>query len=186
MTLDSGKLPDSPGGTPTPPAAQHVSRLGARWRVLRPWVPWVAGGLLLAFALNVIWWSLLSPSARKSDVEEFDIPAGTQAAIDRGDAVFLPKQFSVRAGGRLRILNQDSVEHTVGNVTVPPGATAELSAPASSQGEQLTCTIHPGGYLDLQLTERPGLQTTLFPTFLLGGPVGALAGLVAWVTRKIG
>jgi len=134
--------------------------------------------------MNLIWWGLISPDARRSEIDEVLIPRGTAEAIERGDAfAFLPNVYALPPGGKLRVINRDLASHTVGNVTVPPGATADVEAPASGQ---LVCTIHPAGYLDIQLKERPPLTTMILPAILLGVPMGLLAGAAVWVAQKLG
>lgn len=152
-------------------------------RALRPWVTWIGAGLLLAFVLNLIWWALLSPSARPES-KEFVIPKGTAAVVAAGGvAPFIPASFALREGARIIVRNEDVVEHTVANAVIPPGATGVIEPDPNSN--ELSCTIHPSGYLGIRITERPGLQSTILPTVLAGLPMGITAAAVVVIGKKL-
>jgi hypothetical protein len=142
----------------------------------------VAAGLIGGLAFNFIWWALLSPDARASAVEEVTIPAGTAAAIERGDAFpFLPQAYGLRDGGTLLVRNEDSAPHRVGTEVIPPGQSANITALAEGQ---LVCTVHPAGYLDIDLRERPAPTAMILPSLLLGLPLGLLAAATTWIIGR--
>ena len=156
---------------------------GGRWDAVKPWFAWIGGGLLLGWALAIVWWAVLSPNARPATDDELTIPLGTAAAISSGQGAFVPATVSLVPGGRLIVYNRDEVEHAVGNVVIPPGATAEITAP--EEGGGFACTIHPSGFLGVRLTERPSFLTTIVPALFVGLPIGLLAGAAAWVGTRI-
>ncbi len=146
---------------------------------------WVAVSLVAAWAIMLVWWALLSPSAQASDTLEIVVPEGTAAAVAAGrPAPFVPTSLSLPKGGSLRVINNDVVEHDVGGYQVPAGRTVTFDANAS-EGGTLTCSIHPSGYLALNLTERPGILSTIVPTLLLGLPAGIALAFVVGIAGKL-
>jgi hypothetical protein len=107
------------------------------------------------------------------------IPAGTAAAIARGDPfAFVARRFELPPGGRLRVVNNDAVEHTVGSTAIPPGRSADVEASTSGQ---LTCTIHPAGHLDIQVEGRPPLPAMAALTVL----ITLSTAMSAWIFRSV-
>jgi plastocyanin len=120
----------------------------------KPWVAWASTGFAIGIMFCAIWWILLANDLAPLDhVEELVIPAGTADAIERGvPFAFVPDRFSLPPGGRLRVVNNDSVRHTVGEAEIPSGASADIEA---SESGQLVCTIHPSGHLDIGVESQP-------------------------------
>ena len=141
--------------------------------------PWVGVGAVLGIGFCAIWWLLVAfelfPS---SSVEELVIPPGTADAIERGvPFAFVPERYVFPPGGRLRVINQDSVEHSIGGAPpIPAGQSADITA---TQSGQLVCTIHPSGHLEVRIESRP-------PVILMAGLVAMLGvgtATAAWVIR---
>ena len=166
---------------PRPTSPAQTSRL---WGAGRSLAPWLGCAMLFSLALNGIWWGLLSPEARPESIVSFEIPAGTAEAIASGNGTaFVPSRIALPPDGRLRILNRDTAEHTIAGVTIPPGALADIAAP---DGSGFTCTIHPSGYLNVDLVKRPPITAMALPTLLLGLPLGVIGGAAIVVTKRIG
>lgn len=72
-----------------------------------------------------------------------DIPAGTAAEIRKGgDPGVVPARIRGRVGDELKIVNRDSVSHTVGPFLVESGQT--LSSPLEREGVfEGECSLHP-------------------------------------------
>ena len=154
------------------------------WAGMRPVLLWIVGALVFGWALAIIWWAILSPQAREQITDELVIPAGTADAIAGGTGfAFVPGEVSLRPGNRLVIINNDSVEHTVGNAVIPPGAVAELTP--AEDGEGFYCSIHPSGFLGVNLTERPPFYTTLIPAIFVGLPLGIMAAAAAFIGGRL-
>ena len=90
-----------------------------------------------------------SPSVRVSSAASSDvvfvIPAGTEAALERGEAAFqFPEEISVPAGRSVVITNQDYAMHYFFDIPVAPGQT--IRKPFARAGEfvyqgGLSCSI---------------------------------------------
>jgi plastocyanin len=72
-----------------------------------------------------------------------DIPAGTALEIRNGkDPGVVPTRIEGRVGDELKIINRDSVSHTVGPFLVEAGQT--LSSPLNREGVfEGECSLHP-------------------------------------------
>ncbi len=134
------------------------------------WARWTVAGIALGLAINAAWWLAVAHPFAGKRLDELVIPAGTAAAIATGSSfVFAPNDIVLRSGETLRVVNRDSVAHTVGSTAIPPGASASVEG--GSDGE-LTCTIHPSGHLEITLGERPPLLAMV--AVVVGMTVGAV------------
>lgn len=72
-----------------------------------------------------------------------DIPAGTAAEIKRGENPgVVPTRIEGQVGDELKIVNRDSVSHTVGPFLVEAGQT--LNSPLEREGVfKGECSLHP-------------------------------------------
>lgn len=129
--------------------------------------PWLGLGALLGAGFAALWWLLLAFEAfPASSVEEMRIPPGTADAIERGvPFAFVPERYAFPPGGKLRVTNEDSVEHRVADTVIPPGRTADVTPTESGQ---FVCTVHPARHVEIELQSRP-------PTWAMAGLVGAMA-----------
>lgn len=152
------------------------------WFSAKTWV--MSAGLTLgfAFAMNLIWWSMLSPAANPG-VKEWVIPEGTAAAMESGGAFpFLPNAFSIASGAKVFVLNRDVVDHQIGAQTIPAKSTAELQGLADGS---FSCTIHPSGALSVTLNARPSIFSTIIPTLALGLPLTFVVGFALSVLSRL-
>lgn len=146
---------------------------------------WIAIASVAALAVSLAWWHFLAPGADVASRDELVIRRGTGEAIANGYPVFLPSKISLRPGGELRLINEDVVEHSVGDVVVPPGQTAVLRTPDDGSGASYSCTIHPSGSLSFQLSEPLALWQAVAGGIGTGIVMGGVAGGVTLVARKL-
>ncbi len=139
---------------------------------------WLAAGAGVGLAFCAIWWLLLANALVPTDhVEELVIPRGTADAIVRGEPfAFVPATFSMPPGSRLRVVNEDAVEHRIADSAIPAGASADIEATESGE---LVCTIHPDGHLAIALEKRPPLAAMAGLTLALSLTTAA----AAWAVR---
>ncbi|MGX1852447.1 cupredoxin domain-containing protein [Streptomyces sp. NPDC055299] len=86
------------------------------------------------------------------------IPAAARLTVK--DFTFRPAALSVRPGGTVTVVNQDSTAHTVTAIgakafdtgSIRPGRTVTFTAPAKTGSYHFRCTIHP--YMKGTLTVR--------------------------------
>lgn len=143
----------------------------------------MAGGALVGWLVGALWWAMLTPNA-PSTPREIVIPEGAAAAIARGEVPpGIPSSLSLSSAGKLLVVNHDTAEHLIAGTLVLPGDTAMVT-PAEKNG-QVDCSFHPGGAIDVVLTERPPITVTFVPAFMLGAPFGIAFGVATWVGRKL-
>lgn len=82
-----------------------------------------------------------------------EIPAGTKARLDRGDAsAAIPRRIEGRVGDTLVIVNDDRALHVVGGFPVAAGQRIEV--PLRREGvTEANCTAHPDE--KMQIVVRP-------------------------------
>lgn len=111
------------------------------------------------------------------------IPAGTADLVAAGEASpSIPQTMTFIMGDVLVVQNDDTVDHQLGPVWVPPGQTARLTLDTAND-YAYACTFQPARYLDLTVRPRVTLQTRLNAILLAGIPMGAMLaiyGLVLW------
>ena len=142
------------------------------------WAGWAGAGAVVGVAFCALWWTLLANDLVPTDhVEELVIPNGTADAIKRGvPFAFVPDQFSFPPGSRLKVVNRDSVQHSIGAADIPAGTSADIEA---SESGQLVCTIHPSGHLDIALEGRPPVAGMAVVVVLLS----LATATVGWVLQ---
>jgi hypothetical protein len=155
-------------------------------RFLR-WAACLAAGIAVAAFISTASWMALSDGPlRDPRSVEVSIPAGTADAIERGAAVSaIPSNLRFVEGDRLVLKNEDLVPHTVGVYSVGPGTslTLPLDTPTSSS---FLCSFHPQGSIALDVRARTSPLMVLFPTLVIGLPLGLVAAGVVEITRRLG
>ena len=137
----------------------------------------------LVWLVSLAWWLLL-PSSR---IVALDIPAGTAAAIARGEQPdVIPSTLLLRRGDTLAIRNEDVVVHRVGLMSIAPDHTERITVDAAMlDGPALLCTIHPSGALSVSALARPGIEATIFPTLFAGIPIAWSVLAAIFIMRRL-
>ncbi len=146
----------------------------------------MAAGLALAGFISAAAWVALSDGPlRAPESVEIVIPQGTAAAIERGSTVSaIPRNLRLVEGDTLVIQNQDVVAHQIGSYSVSPGTT--LSVPlARASTATLLCSFHPQGSIGLDVRPHTSVLLVLWPTLIIGLPLGLVSGGVLAVTRRL-
>jgi len=152
------------------------------WR----WAACFAAGVGLAgFISTAAWVALSDGPLRDPESVEVRIPAGTAEAIERGAAVSaIPADLSFVQGDRLVLKNEDAVAHTVGSYSVGPGTTLTLPLDRASSSS-LLCSFHPQGSIALDVRPRTSPLMVLWPTLIIGIPLGIVTAFVVEVARRL-
>jgi hypothetical protein len=145
-------------------------------------------GLSLTWLMSeVAFWLLKDSSDHVPQAVELVIPPGTAARVAAGDTPpSIPADLSFVVGDALVVVNQDTRDHQLGPVWVPPGATARLSL---NQAERFAyaCTFRSSRTFGLDVRPRVTWTTRLQAIFLAGPPMAALLliySLVLWPLRR--
>ena len=150
----------------------------------RTWLLAIGGGWAAGFVLALIWALLITPLAKQGEVADLTIPEGTAASVSAGQtARFIPAQLLLGPNRKVRVRNDDVVDHIVAGKTVPAHTSATIQA--SADAKTLTCTIHPSGYIGVGFDGTPGPLAVLFMATVVGLPVGAVVGGIIHIAKKL-
>ena len=138
-------------------------------------------------ALSVLAWVVVGGGViRPPQRVEFVIPDGTAERIKAGQPIpSIPAKAIFVFGDVLALRNEDQVNHQMGPFWIPARTTIAIPLDRQSTFNYL-CTIHPSGYIGLEVRPQDGLLLTLVPTFGLGLPIGAVLFLIVRVMTRLG
>ena len=98
---------------------------------------------------------------RHAGVIQLVIPAGTAMRVAQGEpAPGIPEKMSFVVGDVLEVKNEDSVDHQLGPVWVPPGTTGRLVLKEANRFSY-SCSFSPDKYLGLDVMQRTSFTTRL-------------------------
>lgn len=115
----------------------------------------VVTGTAIASVLLVLLSNAVAASAPPANDVAFVIPAGSEAAVERGQPVFqFPKQIDLQSGKSVVITNHDYAMHYFFDVPVAPGETIRKSFPRPGtfvyQGG-LSCSLNASNTIRVQV-----------------------------------
>ncbi len=108
--------------------------------------------LAFTLAFNEITYAFLKEGDdRAPQSVQIVIPPGTAERVAAGEPVpSIPTGLTFVAGDVLEVVNQDSVDHQLGPLWIPAGATASLALEAA-QKLSYTCSFQTSKYLDIDV-----------------------------------
>ncbi len=131
-------------------------------------------GLLLGLFLSEITFVFIRETARPPKSIELVIPAGTAAAVAQGkQPPALPESMNFVQGDTLIVKNEDSVNHQLGPLWIPPGTSASLRL-GTVENFAYECTFQPRKYFGINVYEPLTPQIRLEGILEAGVPVGFL------------
>jgi hypothetical protein len=131
-------------------------------------------GLVLSVAITEIPFIFLQETTRPPKKITLVIPKGTADEVARGQQPpGIPDNMKFVVGDTLVVENQDSVDHQLGPLWIPPSSSAQLSL---DQVESLAyeCSFQPTKYLGLDVNEPLTLGTRIFGIIYIALPLGIL------------
>ncbi len=132
-------------------------------------------GILIAILINEVSFLIMgSGSTRPAKKTQLVIPAGTQQKMEQGQAKsIIPNGINFVIGDELIITNQDSVDHTFGNVFIPKGSSATV---VFNQANTFSyqCSFEPKRVLGFEVREPLTTSTRVFGILLAGVPLGVM------------
>jgi hypothetical protein len=124
-------------------------------------------------------------SDRPPETFELVIPPGTGDLVAAGQTPpGIPASLSFVVGDVLRVINQDSVEHTLGPVYAPPGVTASLNLD-SVETYSYSCSFRAAKYLGIEVKAGADLRTRLVGLFFAAPTMAALLFVYSLVAFPI-
>jgi hypothetical protein len=117
---------------------------------------------------------------------ELVIPAGAAEQVAKGESPpSIPTDLKLMVGDTLIVKNEDGVDHQLGPVWAPPGASASLVL-AEANNFAYACTFQPSRYLGLDVQAPVTLLTRVQALFLAGPPMGALIAIYSIAIWPVG
>lgn len=155
--------------------------------VLKRFLLFLVAGLVFGSLLAEIPFVLMPHSTRSPQQILLVIPAGTAEQVARGQQPpAIPQGMVFVVGDTLRVRNDDSIEHQLGPLFIPPGSSASLAL-ETQENYQFQCSFTQSKYFGLNVTEPLTMSTRLTAILLGGLPMGmllAVYSLVMWPARK--
>lgn len=129
--------------------------------------------LIFGVAVNEAAYYLQREYARAPKEIQLEIPSGTAERIANSEPVpSIPEGMVFVLGDELVVENQDSVNHELGPLFIPPGTSASLKLD-SADNYALSCTFSPTNYLGIDVRE-PTTGLTRFLGLMMTAPVTAV------------
>ena len=134
-------------------------------------------GLGVGAAISEITFYFLQESARPPRDVLLVIPAGTADLVAQGqEPPKIPNTMAFVVGDTLIVRNDDSVDHQLGPLWIPPGTSASLEL-ASVTSYAFQCSFRPGKYMGLDVHEPLTWGTRLNGILSAGLPLAILLAL---------
>ena len=134
-------------------------------------------GILIGAALSEIGHILFKQTARPPKEITLTIPAGTAEQVARGEQPpSLPENMVFVVGDVLVVQNQDKVDHQLGPLWIPAGASARLEL-RTEENLAYECSFQTSKYLDLDVREPLTFGTRLYGILFAGLPLGVLIAI---------
>jgi len=138
-------------------------------------------GLAFGAALSEIAYYLLRETARAPKAIVLTIPAGTAEQVARGEQPpTLPENMIFVVGDLLIVKNEDAVDHQLGPLWIPAGASAHLQL-SNEENLAYECSFQTSKYIGLDVREPLTLGTRIYGILFAGIPLGGLIAIYSFV-----
>jgi len=138
-------------------------------------------GLLIGVAVSEITFVFLKESARPPKAIILTIPAGTAESVARGEQPpSLPENMVFVVGDVLTVRNQDSVDHQLGPLWIPAGASANLGL-GTEENLAYECSFQTTNYIGFDVREPLTTGTRVYGILFAGIPLGVLIALYSFI-----
>lgn len=153
-----------------------------RRQILRRALLWLAIGIVIAIGLNEGSFIFLKSEAGRAPRSiELLIPPGTAERMAQGQASpEIPTGLVFVIGDTLVVRNEDTVNHNLGPLFVPAGASASLKLDRA-ENFIFECSFQPSSYFGLDVREPVTWQTRLYGILFAGVPLGLLLSLYSFI-----
>jgi hypothetical protein len=99
------------------------------------------------------------------------IPEGTADLIEQGQAApSIPEEMVFVVGDVLEVVNEDTVDHQLGPIWVPPGSTGSLRLEDANK-YAYSCSFAPSRYLGIDVREATTVGTRLIALLIATPPM---------------
>jgi hypothetical protein len=134
-------------------------------------------GLLFGLVFSEVTFLLLGQTAREPKIIQITVPAGTAELVARGEQPpSIPKGMTFVVGDTLEVINLDKVDHQIGPLWIPPGASASLTL-GNPENLAYECSFQAGNYIGLDVRQPLTLFTRIYGILFAGIPMGILLSI---------
>jgi hypothetical protein len=141
-------------------------------------------GILISLAVSEVTFLFLRETARPPQDIEIIIPEGTADLVARGEQPpSLPQDMTFVVGDTLIVKNRDDVNHQLGPLWIPAGASARLEL-GEADNFAFECSFQPSKSLDLDVREALTVSTRIYGILFSGIPLGTLIALYSFIVPQ--
>jgi len=138
-------------------------------------------GVAIGAALSEITFLFLRETARAPKVIVLTIPAGTADQVARGEQPpALPDNMIFVVGDVLIVKNEDAVDHQMGPLWIPAGASAHLAL-TTEENLAYECSFQTSKYIGLDVREPVTWSTRIYGILFAGLPLGVLIAVYSFI-----
>ena len=138
-------------------------------------------GIAIGAALSEITYFFLRETARAPKAIVLTIPAGTAEQVARGEQPpTLPENMIFVVGDLLIVKNEDVVDHQIGPLWIPAGASAHLAL-TTEENLAYECSFQTSKYIGLDVREPVTFGTRLYGILFAGLPLGVLIAIYSFI-----
>jgi len=138
-------------------------------------------GIVLGVAISEFSFIFLQETARPPREVVLTIPAGTAEKVARGEQPpSIPLDMIFVVGDTLVMVNEDNVDHKLGQLWIPANSSASLAL-NEEQNMAFECSFQAGNYfgLDVRQALTPGIR--IYGGLYAGLPLGILIAVYSFV-----
>jgi len=136
-------------------------------------------GLVIGLLLSELTFLYVGETARPPKTITIVIPTGTAELIARGErSPSIPQDMTFVTGDTLVIDNQDIVNHQLGPLWIPAGATGQLVL-GEAENLAVECSFQLNNYVGLDVRDPLTLRTRISGILNAGLPMGILIAVYA-------
>ena len=138
-------------------------------------------GIVLGVVISEFSFIFLQETARPPQEVILTIPAGTAEKVVRGEQPpSIPLDMVFVIGDTLVVVNDDLVDHKLGQLWIPANSSARLAL-NEEQNMAFECSFQPGNYFGLDVRQSLTLGTRIYGGLYAGVPLGILILLYSFV-----
>src|SRR5512145_861930 len=138
-------------------------------------------GIVLGVVISEFSFIFLQETARPPQEVILTIPEGTAEKVARGEQPpSIPPDMVFVVGDTLVVVNDDLVDHKLGQLWIPANTSARLAL-NEEQNMAFECSFQPGNYFGLDVRQSLTWSTRIYGGLYAGIPLGILILLYSFV-----
>ena len=141
-------------------------------------------GIVLGVAISEFSFIFQHETARPPQDVILNIPAGTAEKVARGEQPpSIPEDMVFVVGDTLVVVNEDNVDHKLGQLWIPANSSARLAL-NEEQNMAFECSFQPGNYFGLDVRQALTVGTRIYGSLYAVIPLGIMIALYSFVVPE--